>query len=327
MKATLITLVIALMQFYLLSCNNTSQKSLSDSDSLSQKRTLAELWYKTGGHFEGGKYIGGTEFRKFNSLRVPDECTDHSFYMKYEGPGWESDKIGYRLYLDWRNAIDIFGKKVDTLVLPYIGQDGYESYHLMSDWGQDILKVGESLGIGTLGYWDGKRAQRIAETDSVICRIAQDGNDRSEVQIDYYGWKIDNTSVNLSSSLSIEAGSRDTKYLIEFEGTLPNLCTGIVKMEETATILGKNNKGWNYLATWGKQSLAGDSLGLAVLFKADQLKEITSDEVSHVIVLTPENNRLEYRFLGVWEQEPGGIKTKKEFVTYLDQLTKDQNQN
>ncbi len=308
------------MQFFLLSCSNSSRNETSQADTLSTKKTLAELWYKTGGHFEDGKYIGGTEFKKFNSLWVPDECTDHSFFIKYEGPGWESDKIGYRLYLDWRNAIDIYGKKVDSLVLPSVGQDGYDSYHQMADWGQDILKVGESLGIGTLGFWDGKKAQRVAETDSVFCKIAEDGYDRSEVQIDYYGWKINNTSVDLNTALSIEAGSRATKYSIGYKGNLKKLCTGIVKMEKTELIQGTGKEGWNYLATWGKQSLAGDSLGLAVLFRVDQLSDITSDEFSHVVVLNPANNKLEYYFLGAWEQEPGGIKSKKEFIAYLDIL-------
>ncbi len=320
MKNTTLFFFLALMLIFPSSCINTHQKELTQADTLSTKRTLAELWYKTGGHFEHGKYIGGSEFRKFDSLRVPDECTDHSFFIKYEGPGWESDKIGYRLYLDWRNAIDIFGKKVDTLVLPYVGQDGYESYHQMADWGQDILKVGESLGIGTLAYWDGKKAQRIAETDSVYCKIAEDGNNRSEIKIDYYGWKIANTSINVNTSLSIETGSRATKYSVNIDNQLNNLCTGIVKMNETEVIEGFQKNGWNYYATWGKQSLANDSLGLAVLYRTDQFIELTSDEFSHVIVLNPSDNSLEYYFLGAWEQEPGGIKSRKEFIAYLNSL-------
>ena len=74
------------------------------------KRTQAELSQKFDGKFENRKYVGG-EFRNVNSARVPVEHTDHSLFFRYEGPGWESDKVGYRFYLDWRNAIDIFGKK------------------------------------------------------------------------------------------------------------------------------------------------------------------------------------------------------------------------
>jgi hypothetical protein len=300
--------------------NRTSAPGIHPfSDTTAQtKKTLAELWYKTGGYFEQGKYVGGSSFQKFNSLWVPAGCTDHSFFMKYEGPGWESDKIGYRLYLDWRNAIDIFGKKVDTLVLPYVGQDGYDSYHEMSGWGMDILKVGESLGIGSLAFWDGKNAQRVAKTDSVYCRIAEDGDLRSEVQVDYYGWKIDNKSVDLKTSLSIQAGSRATKYSVQLDTPLENLCTGIVKSDETVLLKSNGSGAWSYLATWGKQSLAGDSLGLAILYKTNQLISITEDQYSHVIVLLPDNIQLEYYLLGAWEQEPQGIKTQKAFTGYLN---------
>jgi hypothetical protein len=317
MKNILPALVTTMTLLILFSCKNADPTTQTGNDTVLIKKTLAEIWYKTGGHFENGKYIGGSEFKKFDFLRVPDECTDHSFFIKYEGPGWESDKIGYRIYLDWRNAVDIFGKKADTIILPYVGQDGYESYHAMADWGQDILKVGESLGIGTLGYWDGKSAKRVSETDSVICKI-KDGDTIAKVMIDYYGWNINKTKLDLETSLSIESGSRVTKYEIDITGNIDNLCTGIVKMEETTLLNSQHEKGWNYLATWGKQSLAGDSLGLAILYEA--CKEITSDEFSHVVVLKPSGNKLVYYFLGAWEKEPGGITTKTEFKFYLDSL-------
>ena len=87
------------------------------------KRTQAELSIKTGGEFVNRKYQGGT-FQNIAYLRVPPEHTDHSEFIRYEGPGWESDKVGYRFYLDWRNAIDIYGKKVPDMVLQNVGQDG-----------------------------------------------------------------------------------------------------------------------------------------------------------------------------------------------------------
>jgi hypothetical protein len=41
---------------------------------------------------------------------------------------------GYRLYLDWRNAFDILEKK-EVIVLPLVGQDGFDSYHEMKRLG------------------------------------------------------------------------------------------------------------------------------------------------------------------------------------------------
>ncbi|MBN2350295.1 MAG: DUF4861 family protein [Bacteroidales bacterium] len=289
-----------------------------DSGSCS-KRTLAELWHKTGGEFVDHKYVGGGAFQPVDSLRVPEECTDHSFYIKYEGPGWESDKVGYRLYLDWRNAIDVFGKKTPHMVLPEVGQDGYESYHNMSEWGMDVLKVGSSLGIGTVAYWDGKNAQRVAVTDSVMCRIKANTDLFSEVKTDYYGWEAGNNKLTLESYLSIKAGSRATYHRLKIKGQIDNLCTGIGKDPNAEVIIGEKNAGWNYLATWGKQSLNGDLLGLAVLFPVDRLIQVSEDEYSYVVVLSPENNRLGYYFLAAWELEPDAIKSKTEFIDYLEE--------
>jgi len=100
---------------------------------ITANKSYAEISIAEGGKWVDGsrghkEYLDGT-FKNVESLQVPEEHTDHTWFIRYEGPGWENSQIGYRLYLDWRNAIDIFGKKVDTLVLPFIGQKGFDSYH------------------------------------------------------------------------------------------------------------------------------------------------------------------------------------------------------
>ena len=289
------------------------------------KRTQAELSHKVGGKFVNRKYEGGT-FQNVQSLRVPPEHTDHSFYIRYEGPGWESDKVGYRFYLDWRNATDIFGKKTPNMVLQDVGQDGFDSYHEMLDWGMDVLKVGESLGIGSLAMWQEDKANRVAQTDSVTCAIMANGAVLSQIQTQYFGWKIGNSSYNLISNLSIAAGSRLTKHVVNISGNPENLCTGIVKLDSTKLLISpETSEGWVYLATHGKQSLANDKLGMAVLFRKNDLMKITEDQHSHVVVLKPANGQLTYYFLGVWEQEPNGIKTAEAFEAYLDQTVAELN--
>jgi len=69
--------------------------------------TYAEISIKEGGEWQGREYEGG-EFKNVDTLTVPENHTDHSWFIRYEGPGWENKQVGYRLYLDWRNAIDIF---------------------------------------------------------------------------------------------------------------------------------------------------------------------------------------------------------------------------
>ena len=282
-----------------------------------QKRTQAELSIKVGGKFVDRKYEGGT-FQNVQFLRVPPEHTDHSEFIRYEGPGWESDKVGYRFYLDWRNASDIYGKKAPDMVLQNVGLDGFDSYHEMSDWGMDILKVGESLGIGSIAMWNDGKANRVAITDSVTSEIVLNGNLESLIRTKYFGWKVGDGIFNLNSELSIFAGSRMTKHDLQIEGNPENLCTGIVKHPDAQLIQSEGSENWSYLANYGKQSLAEDQLGMAILFRQKDLIEITEDEYSHVVVLKPDDGKLTYYFLAAWEKELDGIITKEKFVNYLN---------
>ncbi|MBN1894414.1 DUF4861 domain-containing protein [bacterium] len=286
------------------------------------QRTQAEISVKTGGLFRNRKYEGGT-FQNIRKLRVPDEHTDHSDYIRYEGPGWESDRVGYRFYLDWRNAIDIFGKKTSAMVLQDVGQDGFESYHAMSDWGMDVLKVGETLGLGSLAEWHGKKALRVAETDSVTCEIVASGPLFSMIRTKYFGWKTAAGHADLVSELSIFAGSRATRHEIRVSGAEPRLCTGIVKLENGEPVQSSDmTQDWSFLATYGKQSLAEDNLGMAVLYKSEQCIEKTADEGSHVAVLKSPGGRLEYYFLAAWEKEKDGIADRESFVRHLSGCVK-----
>ena len=88
------------------------------------KLTQAELSIKVGGQWTNKEYEGG-EFKNVDYLRVPEQHTDHTYYIRYEGPGWESDKMAYRFYLDWRNGMDVFGKLTPEPVLQQVGQDGF----------------------------------------------------------------------------------------------------------------------------------------------------------------------------------------------------------
>lgn len=282
------------------------------------KRTQAELSHKVGGKFVDRKYEGGA-FQNVSYLRVPPEHTDHSFYIRYEGPGWESDKVGYRFYLDWRNAIDVYGKKIPDMVLQNVGLDGFDSYHEMADWGVDVLKVGNSLGCGSIGMWYNNKAERVAQTDSIICRIVSNGPIESQIETKYFGWKAGKDSYNLISNLSINAGSRLTKHYLQIDGKPQNLCTGIAKNDSAQLIQSVNKEsGFLYLATYGRQTLQNDNLGMAVIFSKENFIQIDEDQLSHVVILKPADGVLDYYFLAAWEKEPGGIATEADFVSYLE---------
>ena len=294
----------------------------------SVKRTQAEVSHKVDGQWQPREqkpqlqeYVGG-EFSNVRHLQAPPQHTDHSNYIRYEGPGIESDKVAYRIYLDWRNGFDIFGKKTSDMVLQTIGQDGFESYHHMADWGMDILKVGNSLGAGGYGYWDGKAVQRVSKVEQISTDILENGDSYSSLNIHYKGWSIADKKLDLSANLSMTAGSRLVHTQVSLSDQLPNLAIGLVKHPGTTLLEGDINitgRAWTYVASYGKQSLNDDELGMAVIFQKGTRIEQQQDEHSYVSVMKTAGNKLDYYFLAAWEGELNGISSQEEFVAYLKQ--------
>ncbi len=77
---------------------------------------------------------------------------------------------------------------------------------------------------------------------------------------------------------------------------------------------------YGYLATWGKQSLNSDELGLVVFFDPANFILFTEDEFSHVVKLQPKQGTLQYYFAAAWVKEPGGIQSEEQFKKYIDQV-------
>lgn len=287
------------------------------------KRTQAELSHKTGGEWKNREYIGGN-FKNVDYLRVPPEHKDHSWFIRYEGPGWESDKVGYRFYLDQRNATDVFGKLTTEMVLQNVGLDGFDSYHNIQLWGMDVMKIGKSLGIGSIGSMVNGSVIRVELTDSVNCRVVENGNVFSSILTNYYGWRIGDKKHDLQSRLIIHAGTRITQQLLTLSNDPENIATGIVKDKAAPLLTSKgDDKQFGFIATYGKQSLNTDGLGLAVLYNPKDVIELTEDENSHIVKLKPNHGKITYYFLSAWEKEPGGIKDEKQFRDYLTKVSRE----
>ncbi|WP_264538021.1 DUF4861 domain-containing protein [Flavobacterium sp. N1736] len=282
-------------------------------------KTYAEISAKTDGKWEGRKYIGGTVFKNVDRLKQAPEHTDHSFDIRYEGPGWESNKVGYRLYLDWRNAIDIFGKKTSAMILPLVGQDNFDSYHKMSDWGADILNAGKGIGIGSIDRYLNNEKLHFREVDSTIATVANKTNE-SVVKVNYYGWKTASDKIDFISELTIKPDQLYTQHTIKASKEIKGICTGIVKQKNAETLKKESkNKKWAYLATYGTQSLVPDKLGLAIFYQTNTIENLAETDLDYLLVFKPSTKENSFYLLGAWEQQIDGIKSKEEFVKYLDQ--------
>jgi hypothetical protein len=290
------------------------------------KRTQAELSHKINGEWKDREYIGG-EFKNIDYLRVPKEHKDHSWYLRYEGPGWESDQVGYRLYLDQRNAVDVFGKTVSEPVLQKVGLDGFDSYHALQPSGMDVLKVAKSVGVGSIATLTNAGAIRVEKTDSVTCRITENGDVYSSFLTRYLGWNPGSSRVDMDSRISIHAATRLTHNRITIKGNLDNISTGVIKDDKAKPkLLSKkgDNASYGYIATYGAQSLNNnDNLGIVVFFNPSSFSEFSEDQFSHLVKLKPASGKIDYYYAGAWQLEPNGIKDEAGFIAYIDKTAKE----
>ncbi|MCK7560004.1 DUF4861 domain-containing protein [Chitinophaga sedimenti] len=124
-------------------------------------------------------------------------------FQKYQtdGPSWENDKVGFRHYLDGRNAKDLFGKLTPGITPENVGinADGAveDNYHTMAAWGRDPLAVGNSAGIGGVGLLTDTGALRLGITanDSInniektTLKITAEGPVKSALRLRYENWQ------------------------------------------------------------------------------------------------------------------------------------------
>jgi hypothetical protein len=300
------------------------QKQISFSYSnkkigLNNKRNMAYLGIKKNYSMKDGIYTGGN-FESVNHVVVPKNHFPHDALYQMEGPAWESDKIAYRVYLDERNRTDIFGKSTSKLVLDIVGKNdllsGNESYEYPLWWGQDVFKVGNSLGIGSVATYSGNNVVTVSGSDSITCDVFNN-NVCSTVRTNHFGWKVGNNNFNIQINYSIFPGSRLTEVVPHTDKPIDNFCTGLAKHDSTEYLISNNNSGWNYMAIWGNQTICHDNLGIALFFNSKDVINITEDNISRIVVLKPIDNSTKYYFAAAWEKEKNGIKSQSDFITFL----------
>lgn len=293
------------------------QNTSSDAERGAVRGAYAELAVRRGGvPGDDGKLQGG-EYVPVEFMQLPEGHQIGNRLFKYEGPGWESEQVAYRLYFDERAAIDIFGKTQPQLVLPEVGQDGTD-YHALSDWGMDVLKVGPSLGIGGVGLWQEGRLEGVRRFADASVNVFNE-TDASGVRLRYDHWSAAGIERDLDMTLRIEPGSRRTQVLAETEVPIDTWATGIVRHGLEPLVSSDKNAEWGYLATWGEQSLANDDLGMAIFFRNADLQQITDDEYNHLVLLKG-GNQARYQFAAVWRD--ADIQTREQFIAYLDETAR-----
>ena len=249
---------------------------------------------------------------------VPENLNPHGFWLKFEGPTWENDLVGYRVYLDTRNRYDIYGKQTAELVLDTVGLD----YHKIQPWGSDILKVGNSLGIGSPALLIGDSLMAFENYESKRFELVASGPLRNIFRIQFNGLTFRQDTLDLTVEHEMHAGHRWTELRIHvLRSTIKNpvFATGLAK-HPAAPDFKVEKAGRQYIGyTYGAQSYHDEMLGMAILVPEHQtVKHVEGGMLdSHVFTFQAVDGVAKYRFFAAWEREPNALKSKAAFAEHL----------
>ena len=154
--------------------------------------------------------------------------------LHHHGVAVESELMAYRIYFDKKQTIDVYCKRTPQLELA-------TSYWYPNDsllalgYGDDILRVSGTVGVGTVKYWNGKlfHIEEVGERQQWI--VSQTRN-KATIAVRDIDWTVPDGKqddpmtrqiVNLAAEYTMRAGHRDMRCDVRVSEPLEGLCTGV----------------------------------------------------------------------------------------------------
>ncbi|MFD0990124.1 DUF4861 domain-containing protein [Mariniflexile jejuense] len=171
-----------------------------------------------------------------DELLLANEVHKALGYQPYQtdGPTWENDKVGFRHYLDGRNAKDVFAKKTAAITPENVGIDSVggveDNYHVMHDWGRDVFPVGNSVGLGGFAMLINDKVERLGITtndtlnniEKTTFKVTAEGSVNSILSYEYQNWEVSGNKYQAQETTSIWPGMYGYKNTVSLSGLKGN---------------------------------------------------------------------------------------------------------
>lgn len=248
----------------------------------------------------------------------------------HHGVDFESELNGIRIYFDARQTLDLYGKFQKQLELKetqFYTPDDLKA----KGYGDDVLWVGQTFGLGAFRGWDGQKPTLVEPVRTRTQRVVSYGPLRAIVEIVDRGWKADTSKspINMTLRYTQYAGHRDTDVDVFFNKDVSDyrFSTGIINVKGSEEFSDK--KGLR--ACWGTDYPAADTtkwkretVGLAVLVPQKNIvSEEPANKDNYAYVLKVNGNRMSYKVTYTSANETFGYHSAKEWFNYLKMWKKE----
>jgi hypothetical protein len=248
----------------------------------------------------------------------------------HHGVDFESELNGIRIYFDARQTLDLYGKFKKQLELKET--QFYTPDELKAQgYGDDVLWVGQTFGLGAFRGWDGQQPTLVEPVRSRTQRVISYGPLRAIVEVVDRGWKADaqREPVNMTLRYTQYAGHRDTDVDVFFNKDVTDyrFSTGIINVKGSEEFSDK--KGLR--ACWGTDYPAADTIkwkretvGLAVYVPQKNIvSEEPANKDNYAYVLKVNGKHMAYKVTYTSDNESFGYHSAKEWFKFLKEWKKE----
>jgi hypothetical protein len=264
------------------------------------------------------------------SITARGDCANSYNIQHHHGVDFESELNGIRIYFDKRQTLDLYGKFQKRLELEAT-QFYTQPDQKAEGYGDDVLWVGNTFGLGAFRGWDGKEPTMIDPVRSRTQRIISYGPLRTIVELVDRGWKLDadKPAFNMTVRYTQYAGHRDTDVDVFFSKNVADrlFSTGIINVKGSEEFSDK--KGLR--ACWGTDWPSSDTInwkretvGLGVCIPMKYVKrEEPANKDNYAFVIGTDNSHLSYKVIYCSDNETFGYHSAKEWFEFLKEWKKE----
>ena len=273
-----------------------------------------------------------------SSLTV-DNGTNPYWMLHHHGPAFENDMVAYRIYFDERQTVDIYGKYRRGLELRDT-QFYPDSLQKATGYGDDVLWVGKTFGVGAMRGWNKGAMQMLQDVESRTLSVVSRGPLRTVVKVVDKGWNprypdtcTHDERIDMTTYYTLYAGRRDCLVDILFsrDASRLQLSTGLVNVKQSS----EYSDGRGLRGCWGtdwpvsaKDSVGHkrETVGLGIcLPSTNVISELPADKSNYPFVVGNIATSMRYHITFASDNEtfPEGIHSAKAFFDYLKDWKRD----
>ena len=242
--------------------------------------------------------------------KTTDEKEDVYHSLHHHGVAVESELMAYRIYFDKKQTIDPYCKRTPQLELSQSYWYPNDSL-LAAGYGDDILRVSGTVGVGSVKYWNGKKMVHFENVAERSQRIVRQSRNSATIEVAVKDWKPSDLQTNgqgpsnlqtgeakhgfdLTVQYTMRAGHRDMRCDVKASEPVEGLCTGVQTIpakggKDTISIILPNGV---LLASWGTDWPVNDSakyaketVGLGVFIPKQFAGDLVHDKQNNLCLL------------------------------------------